>query len=70
MLPRSASFPSHLWKAEELRGVERGRGRAEKENWLSPSVLEWLPLDLEGEADSLALNLALAAAFGCWPAGE
>lgn len=52
--------------------MERGRGRAEEEEekWLSPSVLEWLPLDLEGEADSLALNLAPAAAFGCWPAGE
>lgn len=54
--------------AEERRERKRqGRGG---EKQLSPSVLEWLPLGLKGEADSLALHLAPAAAAGCWPVGE
>lgn len=52
--------------AEERRERKRQGRRGEK----SPSVLEWLPLGLKGEADSLALHLAPAAAAGCWPVGE
>lgn len=36
----------------------------------SPSVLGWLPLGLEREAENPTLPLALAIAACCWPVGE